>query len=259
MPVTITDSATLGRTSHWQVTIEERRQYIDRIAQCIDCGAERMPPTDDGVPDFCPRRSGMETCRYRPSQKLTDELLREVVAGEVRTVAEAYPPPRQGPLLPGYDWLLHQGIWWYPYRRPAVRVAEMDKPHRFNTARFIERRAADLHMTVGMRYMGNAPDDVWHAWEREDPVGWLRRTPLLRALRKGLPGGGAKLRALEVRALHWHTCPMRLAHPGALDSCMCVREGGRVIGATNDPYPAPVRRRPTSRDLDGRDEEWRMA
>lgn len=206
------------------------------------------------------RRQHIEQHGGKDRVRLLAELVAEIETGEVRTVAEVYPPPVQGPRLPGYDWLLHQDTWWYPYRRPAVRIAEMDKPWRFNTARFIERRAAELHGTVGMRYMHNAPDEVWHAWEAEhrDSGGWLRRTPLLRALRRGLPTGGAKLKALEARALHWSTCPMRLARPAPLDVCMCVREGGRVIGATNDPHPAPVRRRPTSRDLDSRDEEWRL-
>jgi hypothetical protein len=233
----------------WAATINARREHIEKL------GGDRA--------------------------SLLYDLVREAAAGEVRTVAEVYPPPVQGPRLPDYDWLLHQNTWWYPYRRPAVRIAEMDKPWRFNTARFIERRAAELHGIVGMRYMGDAPDEVWHAWEQEqqDPVGWLRRTPLLRALRKGLPTGGAKLRALEARAVHWNTCPMRLAHPASGDRCVCIREdvdpcdctydhadcphlatggdrSGRVIGATNDPNPTPVRPRPSSRDLRDRDEEW---
>lgn len=144
--------------------------------------------------------------------------------------------PVQGPNLPDYGWLLDQKEWWYPHRRPAVRVASMDKPHRFNVAQFLERKAAGLHMSVGMRYMHNAPDDVWASFESENPVTWLRKTPLMRALRKGLPGGGAKLRALQARAVHWSTCPMRLAHPGAWDRCVCVRDGtGRTVGTLNDP------------------------
>lgn len=247
MPVTITDSATLGRTNHWQVTIEERRQRIRDLAKCKQCGTDQKTCITDDTGDK--EGPGSLCCwggighGHVEDRRLVDELLREVASGEVRTVAEAYPPPVRGPRLPGYEWLLYQDVWWYPYRRPAVRIAEMDKPYRLNTARFVERHAFGLHMTVGMRWIGDdAPDDVWRSWEQEqkDPAGWLRRTPLLVALRKGLPGGGAKLRALEVRALHWHTCPMRLAHPATGDRCTCVRVDGRCTGATNDPNPVPV-------------------
>jgi hypothetical protein len=39
---------------------------------------------------------------------------------------------------------------------------------------------------------------------------------------------------LAARAVHWHTCPMRKAHPAPSAHCLCIREGGRIVGATND-------------------------
>lgn len=175
---------------------------------------------------------------------------------EQRIQATRTPP--QGPTLPGYDWLLHQDTWWYPYRRPAVRVAEMDKPWRFNTAQFLERKARDLHATVGMRYMHNAPDDVWASWESENPVKWLRELPLLHALNRGLPRPGtSKFRSLAERASHWHTCPYRLAPEkrprGPHDSnpaCVCIRNGFKVVGASNDPA---TRHLPDVTDISGND------
>lgn len=163
-------------------------------------------------------------------------------AGEVRTVAEAYPPPVQGPKLPDYAWLLDQREWWYPHRRPAVRVAEMDKPWRWNTVRFLERKAVGLH-AVGSRWTHDAPDDVWASWERENPLEWLRSQPLMKVLNKGLPHeSSAKGRALASRAIHWNTCPMRLAHPGRLDRCLCLHDrNGRTIGASNDFDSPPMR------------------
>lgn len=77
---------------------------------------------------------------------------------------------------------------------------------------------------------------------QEHPITWLRGTPLLRALLKGLPHRGRKLDDLIERASHWHTCPMRLPREkrprGPHDTdplCVCVVEGGRTVGATNDP------------------------
>ncbi len=242
MPVTITDSATIGRTDHWAQTIQERRQYIADTARCRDCGTDAATCRNDTTGDTS--GPGSLCCwsgshRHIEDPRMVDQLMKEIMAGEVRTVAEAYPPPRQGPKLPGYNWLLHQDTWWYPYRRPAVRIAEMDKPWRYNTARFIERHALDLHLALGMPGGMDVPDDVWAAYERETPLSWLRSQRLMKALSRGLPSpDSAKGRTLAARAAHWNTCPMRLAHPGAQDRCVCVRDGGRVVGATNDPVTA---------------------
>lgn len=145
--------------------------------------------------------------------------------------------PVQGPTLPGYAWLLDQDTWWYPYRRPAVLIKSMDKPWRYNTVRFLERKASGLHADVGSRHMHNAPDDVWASWQAENPLQWLRSQPLMRVLGKGLPHPESERgKALAVRAIHWHTCRMRKTHPGRLDRCTCITDGrGRTIGAHNDP------------------------
>lgn len=165
-------------------------------------------------------------------------LLDEVAAGVVRTVAEAYPPPTLGPRPVDMAWLLDQSTWWYPYRRPAVRIAEMDKTHRYNVWQFLARRAPDLHATVGVRWMGEAPDDVWTSWQNENPVRWFNGQPLVRAIRRGLPVRGPKLADLVARARHWHTCPMRLVghKRPAHARCVCVQDTtGRVVAADNDP------------------------
>lgn len=239
--------------------IAERRQHIEDTAKCVDCRTDQKTCRtgaigQPGPEGLCCWSGRHEHRADRGALKvLLDEL---AVGGPVRTVAEIDPPPVLGPNLPGYGWLLHQDVWWYPRRRPAVRIASMDKPWRFNTARFVERRAEELAdwEYSGMAGilgspMGPGGDMAVDAFEREmdallcDPVGWLRSTALMRALRKGLPGeDSSKGRALAVRAVHWNTCPMRKAHPGKLDRCVCIREGGRTVGATND--PAAVRRVP---------------
>lgn len=238
----VVDVNRVGPEGIWGEVIQERRQHIADMARCVDCGITRKSNeaiarlTDDGVPDFCSRRPYPQACRYAEDKRMVDELMREVMAGEVRTVAEAYPPPVQGPLLPSYAWLLDQREWWYPHRRPAVRIAEMDKPWRWNTARYLEKRATGLHLSVGSRYMHDAPDDVWASWESEDPAEWLREQPLMKALGKGLPPVASRAgRLMAARAVHWHTCPMRRKHPAPADTCACVRDGFKVVGATNDP------------------------
>lgn len=228
--------------------VAERRQFIMDVALCRSCGAsgrdcDRIRRTRrDGAVGCC-ISDFLQGCRHVEDRTMVDQLMREVMAGQVRTVAEAYPPPVQGPRLPSYDWLLHQDDWWYPHRRPAVRIASMDKPWRYNTARFLERRADVLQLDAESRYLTDAPDDVWASWHAENPVAWLRSTPLLRALNKGLPHPAtAKGRALAARAIHWSTCPMRRAHPGRCDTCLCLQDrGGRTIGASNDPTSPPMR------------------
>lgn len=244
----VVDITRVGPEGIWAEVVAERRQYIQDTARCVYCGLTRRSAQyiatltlDDGVPDFCARRPGMGVCRYAEDTHMVNQLMREIMAGEVRTVAEAYPPPVQGPRLPGHEWLLGQADWWYPHRRPAVRIAEMDKPWRWNTARYLERKAKTLHLAVTSGYMWDAPDDVWASWQAEDPAEWLREQPLMRALTKGLPPVDSKAgRLMAARAIHWHTCPMRRKHPGPAAGCACIREGGKVIGATNDPASLTV-------------------
>lgn len=266
-----------GHEAVWEHTVRERRQHITDLARCVDCGANaatcRTFRKDGPGPEGLCCWSGRH--EHRPDQRLLDELLREVTAGKVRTVDEVNPAPVQGPKLPSYGWLLWQNEWWYPYRRPAIRIAEMEKTHRYNTANFLERKAGRLvraqEMSMILSPFQPGGDMACDAFDREldvmreRPVEWLRGTPLLVALRKGLPHRGRKLDDLAERASHWHTCPLRLPREkrprGPHDTdplCTCVSDGSRVIGATNDPNPVPVPPRPPVRDLDGRDEEWRL-
>lgn len=222
--------------------IAARRQHIRDTARCRDCGATAKACRENNTGD----QEGPGTLCCWSGRHVHDEdkraitaLLDEVEAGgHIRTVAEVDSPPVLGPRPITMTWLLEQDTWWYPHRRPAVRVAEMDKPWRFNTARFLERRAAALASAEewsALLFVAafGAPDDI--DLTIGDPLKWLHEQPLLRALRRGLPDGGRKLRLLEARAVHWNTCPMRLAHPARTDHCLCLRSGGRVVGATNDP------------------------
>lgn len=173
-----------------------------------------------------------------PVERLDED---RVLVHDIRTVAEIDPPPVLGPRPVTTAWLLEQDEWWYPHRRPAVRIAEMDKPWRLNTARLLERHAVLLEAADSARsFWADARDNVWVSFAHRNPLDWLREQPLLRALRRGLPDGGRKLRLLEARAVHWSTCPMRLAHPTRTDRCLCLRDGRRVVGATNDPATGAV-------------------
>lgn len=233
-------------------TIAARRQHIRDTARCRDCGTDQatcrnLAPDADGRAALCcwNGRGHSHDDDRRAVNVLLDEIER---GGRIRTVAEVDPPPVLGPDVASAQWLLGQGVWWYPNRRPAVRIAEMDKPWRFNTARFIERRADVLADEEHWRMariaagpLGPSGDMAQDGFRREmdgvldDPLGWLRSTPLMRALRDGLPRPDSrKGRALAARAVHWNTCPMRKAHPGKLDRCQCIRDGGRTVGAAND-------------------------
>jgi len=219
--------------------IAARRRLIQDMARCRGCGADQASCREWGKGQEGPESlccwGGIPGHGHVEDVRLLDELLREVAAGHVRTVEEAYPPPVQGPARVSMTWLLDQDVWWAPHRRPMVRIDQMDKPHRLNLCRWLERRAGTLEFADAMRGIwADAPDDVWASLERRTPMEFLEETPLYRRL-KGLPSGGRKLRLLEARAVHWNTCPMRKAHPGPAEHCVCVRAGGKVVGATNDP------------------------
>ena len=144
---------------------------------------------------------------------------------------------------PSWRKMLRQDVWWYPQHRDPVRIASMDRPWRYNTWQFLLRRAdtmAELEARrIRMEIVGQY-DDV-QAFEgrradeiERDPIHWLCQQPLIVALRRGLPTGGRALRALQARAVHWHTCPMRKKHPAPRDTCRCIRDRGKIVGATND-------------------------
>lgn len=141
---------------------------------------------------------------------------------------------------------LRQGEIWIPRRpRPPIRIAEMDKPWRFNAVRFMERRAASLAVQcqfgeiywmgqpVGREVAGETDgkpvfrgpvlthfdlmsDSAMDAMDEyadhmmRDPLGWLRETTLIRALAKDLPKRKSKLEKLAARASHWSACPGRV-------------------------------------------------
>ena len=231
MPATVQH----GYPIPWAQTIEERRQHIADLARCRDCGTDAATCRDDATGDASGPGS---LCCWSGSHghiedpRMLDQLMKEIMAGEVRTVAEAYPPPTLGPRMVDFHWLIWQNTWWYPYRRPALRVAEMDRAHRYSTANWLGRRAwgivsgQEMRMVLSFQPSGDMACDAFEREldeMREDPVGYLDSTPLMVALRKGLPTGGRKLAALAERARHWSTCPMRLKREqrNARDICTC--------------------------------------
>jgi hypothetical protein len=178
---------------------------------------------------------------HEQSVALLDELTQEILDGHVRTVEEAHPLSPHGPHRVSMRWLLAQDVWWYPQARPAIRIAHMARTYRWNTARWLERRApalqADSQWDLFTGFLGaDMPDDVATDILREDPMEFLRDQPLYRALAKDLPKVGSRAGLLmAARARHWHTCPMRKKHPAPRDTCVCVRDGSRIVGASNDP------------------------
>lgn len=246
----------MGEIADRAAVIAARRQHIRDTARCRTCGTTAKACHADAlsVPEA---RCCTMHCNHREDPRALNALLDEVAAGgPIRTVAEIDPPPVLGPHRPSWSWLLEQDTWWYPQGRPAVRVVHMDKPWRLNVIRFIERRAPQLASDEYWRMaswaagpMGPGGDMAVDAFDSamveviSNPLGWVREQPLMIALRKGLPKpGGRAEELLAARAVHWNTCPMRRAHPGKLDRCVCIRDGDRVVGATND--PAPARSRP---------------
>jgi hypothetical protein len=117
---------------------------------------------------------------------------------------------------------LNQGTHWKPKVRPIVRVADMGTPWRRSAARWMERRAGWFEFMYGvgetcamsepsMRMAFGEVDgqvvesgprfshlDLMSDWAHDafdaeldarsaDPVAWLRKTPLYRAMVDGIP------------------------------------------------------------------------
>jgi len=55
----------------------------------------------------------------------------------------------------------------------------------------------------------------------DNPVAWIRRTPLYRALVDGLPTNDIGLARLAARAKHYNTCAVRRAPEDARVDCTC--------------------------------------
>lgn len=93
---------------------------------------------------------------------------------------------------------LSQGQIWVPKDRPNLPIIDMDPAWRRNAARWLERRAKhfDLLYSLGEALLASrldlsdlAMDDLLIDQERreQDPVAWIRTTPLYQALLADLP------------------------------------------------------------------------
>lgn len=219
--------------------IRARRRHIEDNAKCDGCGStlaacrsqRGQDPTAPPWLGCCARGVHLlQPCRHVADPSALRMLLDEAEAGHVRTVEEAYPAPVQGPRRVTMSWLLHQGDVWQPKDRPLVRIADMDAEWRYNTAQWLERYAERLALSeqwsmamLAAGPLGPSGDAACDAFDSAidamgvDPLGWLRSTPLYRALVKGLPTKRKKLARLAERARHWSTCPAR-----ADGDCTCA-------------------------------------
>lgn len=132
--------------------------------------------------------------------------------------------------------LFDQGEWWRTKDGTWIRVADMARSHRLNTARFLLRRARRYSRALyveAWRFMpdlGDASDGVFNALcgapEAEadrrdaDPVAWMVQTELYRAIADGLAVDGAIDMDLMARI---GNAPL-LPEVCALDDCGCSGE-----------------------------------
>lgn len=149
---------------------------------------------------------------------------------------------------------LNQSAVWYPKdASKPIAIDRMDDEWRYNASRLLERQAAALELrysigeltTLGaptlrtvvgevdgkpvedgprfshLDLMGEHARDAFDAELEarvDNPVAWIRRTPLYRALVDGLPTDAARLEALAKRAQHFSTCQVRNGQP---EWCTC--------------------------------------
>jgi hypothetical protein len=101
--------------------------------------------------------------------------------------------------------VLEQDAQWLGQDGFPYLISEMEQSHRINVLRFLERRAEQLYRQKAWRdakdesrYLRDAPDEVWAAWESQqgrelpqDPIQWLASTPCVRALMAAVLKEGA--------------------------------------------------------------------
>lgn len=204
--------------------IKARRKDIREQAPCESCGSTLAAckagrGKDPTAPPWfgCCARGVMADipCRHRTDPDALAALLDEIESGAVRTVEEiaaeraarvaeraslraAHTTP-DGRLLTLAD-KFGQGDWWRAKDGQWLRITEMDERHRRNTAAMLLRRAAVYAGQVAWSEfgtltgpLGGAPEDVVDEVLRDqerrdaDPEGWVRGTPLYRALVAGIP------------------------------------------------------------------------
>lgn len=226
--------------------IKARMQEIADLAACTDCGTtrkecDRMREQNDPT---APRwfgccSTGGAPCRHLEDPRLHKALIHEVASGTIRPPADEIGPLHDRPRKVTFDWLLHQGEYWRPRQGGMVRIADMGKTWRYNTARMLLRKARAIALSQHARMgaivddpmLGPSGDGATMAVEREmqdmidHPEEWVSGTALLRALQDGLPTEGKKLRKLAERARHYSTCPCR-RKPSALSDCTCAVMAG---------------------------------
>jgi hypothetical protein len=83
-----------------------------------------------------------------------------------------------------------QGKWWHGVEG-YILIVDMDRRHRLNAARMLERNArkhAELYWWAITRHCADAPDEVWNSAIHDediamaDPAKWIRGTKIYRAL-----------------------------------------------------------------------------
>lgn len=151
---------------------------------------------------------------------------------------------------------LNQGKWWIPEDGQKILIRDMDPEWRYNASRLLERRAHHLELRYSLGelerlgspvlrgvvaevdgeafvggpwlshldLMGDHAQDAYDEELRqrtEDPVQWLRSTPLYQALVRGLPTHPAELETLAQRAKHYNWCDVRAGG----NACTCSIQG----------------------------------
>lgn len=99
---------------------------------------------------------------------------------------------------------LDQGVMWQSRGRGLLLISQMDPIHRHLASRWLERGAR--HLAVVESYASSTTI--------ENPIEWIRATPLYRALRDGLTA------ETERRSAHHPSCPRRHDTEG---QCNCHR------------------------------------
>jgi hypothetical protein len=138
--------------------------------------------------------------------------------------------------------LLAQRAWWRNASGEWLAIADMTPEHRLNAAAMLVRKAAAYQRAALMAEINfmrafSPPDDVEFDTFGQ-PVDWMQRQHLYRALVADLPTSPRKLAKLAARASHWSTCPMRLRkrdrHPDAACTCKTPDEQAAVAAGTEN-------------------------
>lgn len=166
----------------------EREELIQHIAMIITKSEDSAPAEEIArkVIDGWEIRREVIGTRVTLHAALPPRPFSEEESATVAKVREAvtWSATKEGPPVEftSHLDLVEQDVWWKS-GYGAVKITDMDDQHIINVLNLLENKVSDLRAHYAMRYLMNAPDDVFDDDERTPDTEWFEEQPLIKAMR----------------------------------------------------------------------------